>query len=104
MPETEIIRDILKLDGDPFDGKPFGWIQWKGTRVCIDLHCSCGALLHWDGDFFYAFKCPHCNRHYEIGSHIAIHELTEAEVTAYKLKDWPRFDEPAPEQAMNLRP
>lgn len=21
---------------------PNGWIQWKGTDVCMDVYCSCG--------------------------------------------------------------
>jgi hypothetical protein len=30
-----------------------GWIQWKGTDVCMDIHCECGTLSHIDGEFAY---------------------------------------------------
>lgn len=23
--------------------KPHGWIQWKGTDVCVDIYCKCGC-------------------------------------------------------------
>ena len=39
---------------------PYAFIQWKGTNVCMDFHCECGAHCHFDGDFAYAVKCPHC--------------------------------------------
>ena len=33
---------------------PYAYIQWKGTDVCLDVHCTCGAeLLHYDGYFAY---------------------------------------------------
>lgn len=53
---------------------PFGWIQWKGTDVCIDIHCLCGKLTHFDGDFMYFIKCPYCNRIYECDGHIKLVE------------------------------
>lgn len=37
-----------------------GFIQWKGTDVCLDVPCSCGALVHVDGFFAYTVRCPHC--------------------------------------------
>lgn len=37
------------------------YIQWKGTDVCMDFHCECGAICHFDGTFAYTVKCPHCN-------------------------------------------
>lgn len=47
--------------------RPYGWIQWKGTEVCMDIHCTCGALLHADEDFFYRFQCGECGQFYEVG-------------------------------------
>lgn len=38
---------------------PHGWIQWKGTSVCMDVHCACGAHGHVDADFAYTLKCKH---------------------------------------------
>ena len=28
-----------------YKDKPHGWIQWKGTGVCMDVHCKCGVCL-----------------------------------------------------------
>src|SRR5665213_2819957 len=71
--------DNLTLDGERFKDQPHGWIQWKGTDVCIDIHCGCGEALHADTDFLYSFICPHCGRHYQMGSHVAIYELSKAD-------------------------
>lgn len=37
-----------------------GFIQWKGTDVCMDFHCSCGHANHYDGYFGYEIICEHC--------------------------------------------
>jgi hypothetical protein len=41
-------------------GQPHAWIQWKGTDVCMDVHCKCGEHFHIDGFFAYSVKCPSC--------------------------------------------
>ena len=51
---------------------PFGWIQWKGTNVCIDLHCECGELGHVDDDFLYEWTCDKCSRRYAIGAQVKL--------------------------------
>ena len=53
------------------------WIQWKGTDVCCDIQCKCGAHLHFDGGFFYEFICGSCGRKYATGAHVRIYELDE---------------------------
>ncbi len=60
-----------------FSGKPHGWIQWKGTNVCMDIHCKCGALAHVDSDFAYHVKCAHCGTVYMCNGHIELIELEE---------------------------
>ena len=50
--------------------------QWKGTEVCADIHCRCGAFLHYDGDFFYFFTCGHCGQAWEIGTHVAMYPVS----------------------------
>ena len=57
-------------------GDAHGWIQWKGTDACIDLHCRCGYHGHRDGDFLYFVECPECNRAYALGQNIKLIELT----------------------------
>lgn len=59
---------------------PHGWIQWKGTDVCIDIHCKCGALAHFDGDFMYHIKCPYCGQIYEVNGHIELIPIAEKDL------------------------
>lgn len=56
---------------------PHGYIQWKGTDVCMDIHCKCGSLLHVDAKFAYHVKCPYCETVYFCNGHIELIELTE---------------------------
>lgn len=55
--------------------EPHGWIQWKGTNVCMDIKCKCGALTHVDEDFCYHVKCGSCGQVYECGGHISLYPL-----------------------------
>ena len=59
---------------------PHGWIQWKGTDVCIDLYCECGCHSHIDGDFFYYFQCPECKQIYAVGQNIKLIKMTEKQI------------------------
>jgi len=74
------------------EGDAHGWIQWKGTDVCMDLHCKCGAFMHFDGGFFYHFKCPHCSRKYAVGQNVALIELTDAEASELAGACWQIVD------------
>lgn len=58
---------------------PHGWIQWKGTDVCMDVHCKCGHLGHVDGDFMYEIQCENCGTKYSLNGHIELVEIEEAE-------------------------
>ncbi|MGN6561819.1 MAG: hypothetical protein ACTHMU_04095 [Thermomicrobiales bacterium] len=49
---------------------PYGWIQWKGTDVCMDVHCICGNPLHVDADFCYHIRCAYCGQVYECSGYI----------------------------------
>ena len=71
----------LKIEEPLFLGKPHGWIQWKGTDVCIDLHCSCGDQLHYDGEFLYYWRCPSCLKVWEMGTHVSVYEVQGQELT-----------------------
>jgi hypothetical protein len=51
---------------DQDDKRPHVFLQWKGTDACFDFHCECGASCHFDGDFAYAVKCPHCGTVWEM--------------------------------------
>lgn len=61
-----------------YENHPSGWIQWKGTNVCMDIHCKCGHLSHIDADFAYHVQCPKCKTIYACNGHIELIELEEA--------------------------
>lgn len=46
--------------------EPNVFIQWKGTDVCFDFWCQCGARGHYDGYFAYRFVCPDCRQVFEM--------------------------------------
>lgn len=76
--------DIVKAAEKVSDDEPHGWIQWKGTNVCVDLHCVCGTLGHVDGDFVYQVKCNDCGQHYAMGMNIVLAPMSEEQVKAAK--------------------
>jgi hypothetical protein len=63
----------------PPKGSPHGWIQWKGTQVCMDIRCSCGVLSHVDDEFTYYVECPSCHQRYMVNGHIELVPLTADE-------------------------
>lgn len=62
---------------ETFEGEPHGWIQWKGTDVCMDVHCKCGVSSHIDSDFVYVAECPACHAKYMCNGHIQLIEIEE---------------------------
>ena len=70
---------------------PHGWIQWKGTDVCMDVYCKCGYHSHVDGEFGYFVKCPKCGQVYECNGHIELIPIEEMEKneTRYLMDDHP---------------
>ena len=62
---------------DKRDGEPHGWLQWKGTDMCMDLHCECGTQSHVDGEFGYTVRCPACNTIYSCNGHIELIKLEQ---------------------------
>lgn len=56
---------------------PHVWIQWKGTDVCCDFRCACGATGHIDADFMYFIACPACGQLYEVGTHVRLYPITK---------------------------
>lgn len=65
--------DWIVTDDPRFDyegDQPHAFIQWKGTDVCMDFHCECGACCHFDGDFAYTVRCPHCEAVWEMPRNI----------------------------------
>ena len=61
--------------------EPYAWIQWKGTDVCMDVHCNCGCDAHVDATFPYYYRCPKCKRLFAVGQNIKLILLSDAQVT-----------------------
>lgn len=70
---VDVKASVMRTNNEPIDPiddpdvaqyapreTPSAFIQWKGTDVCLDLHCRCGAHSHFDGYFAYALRCPAC--------------------------------------------
>lgn len=57
-----------------------GWVQWKNTNVCMDMHCKCGYHGHFDGEFFYYYECPACKAKYAVGQNVKLIALTSDQV------------------------
>lgn len=80
-------RDEAWKIQESYEGKPHGWVQWKGTDVCMDVHCKCGYLSHFDGDFAYFMECPKCHTVYMCSGHIEFIELEEKPDVNVKVGD-----------------
>lgn len=79
---ADAMRDFYEqvyTKGDNTPGDAHGWVQWKGTEVCIDLHCKCGHHGHFDGGFFYFYQCPACGAKYAVGQVVRLIPLTDAQ-------------------------
>ena len=90
MSERDLYDQIYGRDNPK--GEAHGWIQWKGTDVCIDLYCKCGAQMHFDGMFFYHFACPYCQRKYAVGQNVALIELTDSEAEQRAGHSWQKVE------------
>lgn len=67
----------LDVESPLFKGKPHFWIQWKNTNICGEVRCECGYDGRFEGRFFYFFRCPDCGKVWEVGTHVAIYEVTD---------------------------
>lgn len=76
MAGEDVHKRVLAIDAIE---RPQGWIQWKGTDVCIDLHCTCGTHGHVDRGFFYFYRCHGCGQCFAVGSHVRLIPLTPEE-------------------------
>lgn len=59
---------------------PSVFIQWKGTDVCMDFYCDCGAHCHFDGCFAYEVQCQHCQTIWEMPCMLYPRKLPSAPV------------------------
>ncbi len=48
----------------------------------MDVHCVCGHLRHFDGDFFYFWECSQCGKKYEVGYFVKMYPLSAEQLLA----------------------
>jgi len=77
MPKSAKNREEAWYIQDQKENEPHGWIQWKGTDVCMDVYCKCGCHSHIDASFAYNVKCPKCGTVYFCNGHIEFIEIEE---------------------------
>jgi hypothetical protein len=68
---------IAIYDQDHQNAESGGWIQWKGTKVCMDVRCKCGWGGHVDAEFFYFMRCPACKQLFAVGQNVKLIALNE---------------------------
>ena len=76
MKKAKTTEDAWNLQ-DKKENEPHGWVQWKGTEVCMDIHCKCGELTHIDAEFASHVKCGKCGTVYFCNGHIELIELED---------------------------
>ena len=73
--------DALKFDEAVIvEGEGHAWIQWKGTSVCMDVHCRCGADGHVDAEFAYFYRCRACGVTFAVGQNVRLYSVSAAHV------------------------
>lgn len=79
MTDNEYYQTVY-IDQDAPKVAPYAWIQWKGTDVCMDVHCACGHHGHVDDEFVYRVVCSKCQKRFATGLVVKLIELTPKHV------------------------
>lgn len=67
---------VMKSDDTiPERGEGSAWVQWKGTDVCMDVHCRCGTMGHIDASFAYFYKCLKCGVLFAVGQTVRLYPM-----------------------------
>lgn len=93
---SEYYQEVYSQDNPV--GNAHGWIQWKGTDVCVDLHCICGFHGHIDADFFYNYKCRECGRKYAVGQNIKLIPLSDKQIEFEEKNGTPFLEDTSQEE------
>lgn len=47
------------------EGRPTAYVQWQGTRACMDVHCpECGTHGHFHPEYQLSIICVGCGMRY----------------------------------------
>ena len=81
MTEHEAFDKLFKIHQDFYKfEQPCVGLQWKGSDICADFHCKCGAHGHLDANFVYYYMCAACGRIYDMPGWMPLRELTKEEI------------------------
>lgn len=75
MADTETIYIATSPIQESIAAGGHGWIQWKGTNVCMDITCKCGEHDHIDAEFLYAVTCRACGATFAVGQNVELIEM-----------------------------
>ena len=76
---SDRIFDYVRSQSPKGSSRGSAWIQWKGSSVCADITCICGADGHVDAQFAYFVRCPDCDRVYALDPNINLVEIPSDE-------------------------
>jgi hypothetical protein len=57
---------------------PHVFLQWKGTHVYMQVHCTCGLVFAANGDFKYEVECQ-CGKRFNCDPDLSITKLSAEE-------------------------
>ncbi len=81
----QVDRNKLSITKPPRHS--YAYVQLHGSRLCIDLHCTCGSTGHLDDEFLFLVKCVSCSRTYRVIPYLKIDEIRNKEL-ANKAKEY----------------
>lgn len=93
MKKAKNIKEAWDIQ-ETYKDQSHGWIQWKGTDVCMDVYCKkCGCHSHIDAEFAYYVKCPKCGAVYMCNGHIEFIELEQEPENCIIIPELPKDDD-----------
>ncbi len=71
--EGQFLYALLTMHTSGRPSADLVFVQHKGSKLCVDITCpNCREHSHWDQDFMYALRCPHCGSVLVLGSSLPI--------------------------------
>lgn len=65
------------------------FIQYKGTNLCMDLHCpQCEAHTHLDGMFAHLIECGACHAVFQMPTDVPLTPVPREALTEYPYSFW----------------
>lgn len=88
-----LLASVYADERTPEPAEATVWVQYKGTNLCADFTCSCGATGHLDADFTYSVACGVCRQVWVLPQTLP---LTRLEVADEETRRWHSDGVPVP--------